>query len=52
MRKHLGLLDASVGASGPHGFAVRLQTLFVKEARKRPSHPALYVYDDRETPLC
>jgi hypothetical protein len=32
-------LDASVGASGPHGFAVRISTLRLR-APIRPSHPA------------
>jgi hypothetical protein len=32
-------LDASVGASGPHGFAVRVST--IRQARRpRPPHPA------------
>ena len=44
-------LDASVGASGPHDFAVRLAR-HSSRARPRPPHPALYVRDDRETPLC
>jgi hypothetical protein len=43
-------LDASVGASGPHDFAVRFMRRSSK-APKRPPHPALNVYDDRETPL-
>jgi len=43
-------LDASVGASGPHGFAVRLDATRL-DAPKRPSHPAPNVRDDRETPL-
>src|ERR1700738_4763425 len=43
-------LDASVGASGPHGFAVRVST--IRQARRpRPPHPAPYVRDDRDTPL-
>jgi hypothetical protein len=49
--KHHRQLDASVGASGPHGFAVR------KIARSSVAPPASiasrpYVRDDRETPLC
>jgi hypothetical protein len=51
MPKHRGLLDASVGASGPHDFAVRRNTPFVFSARPRPPHPAPNVRDDRETPL-
>ena len=43
-------LDASVGASGPHGFAVRFGPTRL-EASKRPPHPAANVRDDRETPL-
>jgi hypothetical protein len=43
-------LDASVGASGPHDFAVRVSA--VRPWRHpRPPHPAPNVYDDRETPL-
>src|ERR1700728_1174079 len=36
--KHHRQLDASVGASGPHGFAVRKITLS-SVAYPRPSHP-------------
>src|SRR5271169_5177728 len=48
-------LDASVGASGPHDFAVR-DSIIRPRARARltlprPSHPAPNVRDDRETPL-
>ena len=43
-------LDASVGASGPHGFAVRKPKRPRQKRRLRPSHPAR-VRDDRETPL-
>jgi hypothetical protein len=43
-------LDASVGASGPHDFAVRGSTVRLR-AQPRPPHPASYVRDDRETPL-
>ena len=43
-------LDASVGAPGPHDFAVRLKCTRQLH-RKRPSHPALHVRDDRDTPL-
>jgi hypothetical protein len=44
-------LDASVGASGPHDFSVRVST-FRQARRSRPPHPVAYVRDDRETPLC
>ena len=47
---HFTKLDASVGASGPHDFAVRL-TRYSSKAPKRPPHPAPNVRDDRETPL-
>jgi hypothetical protein len=50
MRKHLSRLDVSVETSGPHDFAVRLGRLRLMRPR-RPSHPALNVRDDRETPL-
>ncbi len=43
-------LDASVGASGPHDFAVRIDALRLS-APPRPSHPAPNVRDDREAPL-
>jgi hypothetical protein len=46
-------LDASVGASGPHDFAVA-SVSFVRAYAlilKRPSHPAPNVRDDREAPL-
>jgi hypothetical protein len=43
-------LDASIGASGPHDFAVRL-TRRSSIAHPRPPHPAAHVRDDRETPL-
>jgi hypothetical protein len=43
-------LDASVGASGPHDFAVRVSTF--RHARcTRPPHPVPDVRDDREPPL-
>jgi hypothetical protein len=42
-------LDASVGASGPHDFAVRFKRCSSK-AHPRPSHPPR-VRDDRDTPL-
>src|SRR6201996_4140623 len=43
-------LDASVGASGPHDFAVRI-TRPSSKALPRPPHPMPNVRDDRETPL-
>src|SRR6202034_2276012 len=44
-------LDASVGASGPHDFAVRKIALSsVAPPASIASQP--YVRDDRETPLC
>jgi hypothetical protein len=43
-------LDLSVGRSGPHDFAVR-KSIVRLSMRLRPSHPALYVRDDREAPL-
>jgi hypothetical protein len=43
-------LSASVGAPGPHDFAVRV-SLRSSCAAQRPSHPALHVRDDRDTPL-
>jgi hypothetical protein len=43
-------LDASVEASGPHDFAVRLGAVR-QQHHPRPPHPALYVRDDRDTPL-
>jgi hypothetical protein len=44
-------LDASVGASGPHGFAVRKSALSSETPLTSiASQP--YVRDDRETPLC
>ena len=49
MREHRHPLDASVEASGPHDFAVRVSTIR-QERYPRPSHPALHVRDDRETP--
>jgi hypothetical protein len=48
--KHHRQLDASVGASGPHDFAVRAQRHSSFDM-PRPSHPEPYVRDDRETPL-
>ena len=50
-RSCLRQLDASVGASGPHDFAVRVRA--IRQARSpRPPHPVPYVRDDRETSLC
>jgi hypothetical protein len=43
-------LDASIGASGPHGFTVRFQVARLAH-QKRPPHPAPNVRDDRDTPL-
>ena len=43
-------LDASVEASGPHDFAVRVSTVRQKH-QPRPPHPVPYVRDDRDTPL-
>ena len=48
---YLHQLDASVGASGPHDFAVRVQRHSSFDM-PRPPHPVPYVRDDRETPLC
>jgi hypothetical protein len=49
-RNRFHQLDASVGASGPHGFAVREPGAFVNappHVHRIPPH----VRDDRETPL-
>jgi hypothetical protein len=43
-------LDASVGASGPHDFAVRISIARLAKP-SRPPHPAPNVRDDREAPL-
>jgi hypothetical protein len=43
-------LNASVGASGPHDFAVRIQRVRLTRYQ-RPPHPAPNVRDDRDTPL-
>jgi hypothetical protein len=48
--KHHRQLDASVEASGPHDFAVRIDARRLR-ASMRPSHPAPNVRDDREAPL-
>jgi hypothetical protein len=49
-RKRCRRVNASVGASGPHDFAVRRCTVRLT-AQPRPPHPAPNVRDDRETPL-
>jgi hypothetical protein len=49
--KHHRRLDASVGASGPHDFAVRKISAFVN-APLTSTASLPYVRDDRETPLC
>ena len=49
-RSDLRQLDASVGASGPHGFAVRLKRRSSCEA-KASTASRLNVRDDREAPL-
>ena len=43
-------LDTSVGASGPHDFAVRLSA--VRQRRRHVHHIPPRVRDDRDTPLC
>ena len=48
--KHHRQLDASVGASGPHGFAVREISAFVFGAARVHRIPPR-VRDDREPPL-
>jgi len=50
MREHRRQLDVSVETSEPHGFVVRFVCTRLLH-QKRPSHPALYVRDDRDTPL-
>jgi hypothetical protein len=50
LRKLSARLGASVEASGPHDFAVRLGAVR-QQHHPRPPHPALYVRDDRDTPL-
>jgi hypothetical protein len=51
----LSLLDASVGASGPHDFAVRKSAVRPRKNLRapllRPPHPIPHVRDDREPPL-
>ena len=49
MRRHHRELDASIGASGPHDFAVRLGA--VRQKRRRVHRIPPHVRDDRETPL-
>jgi len=49
-------LDASIGASEPHDFAVRFSVIRPARIRARltlprPPHPAPNVRDDREAPL-
>src|SRR5882724_9240222 len=48
-------LDASVGASGPHDFAVRKSAARPRKNLRspllRPPHPIPHVRDDREPPL-
>jgi hypothetical protein len=43
-------LGTSQGVPGPHDFAVRADVVRLTTS-SRPSHPALNVRDDRETPL-
>jgi hypothetical protein len=50
MRKHRRQVDISVGISGPHDFAVRIQRRSSGGTLMRPSHPAPNVRDDRERP--
>jgi hypothetical protein len=51
----LSLLDASVGASGPHDFTVRKSAARPRKnlhaSLLRPPHPTPHVRDDREPPL-
>jgi hypothetical protein len=44
-------LDASVGASGPHDFAVRIERSRQKH-RQRPPHPAPTSVTIASAPLC
>jgi hypothetical protein len=48
--KYFRQFNASVEASGPHDFAVRIDAPRLR-ATPRPSHPAPNVRDDREAPL-
>jgi hypothetical protein len=53
-RQRLRKLSASVGAPGPHDFAVRRIVSRLAQMRlplQRPSHPALHVRDDAYAPL-
>jgi hypothetical protein len=50
MRRHRHQVDVSVETSGPHDFAVRVP-ITRQLTGSRPSHPALNVRDDRDTPL-
>jgi hypothetical protein len=49
MRRHHRGFDASIGASGPHDFAVRLSAVRQKRLRVHRIPPR--VRDDREPPL-
>src|ERR1700678_3214977 len=49
--KHHRHLDAALGASGPHGFAVRKVSALVSSAPRVHRIPPR-VRDDREPPLC
>src|SRR5436190_8154945 len=49
-RNYFRKLDASVEASGPHDFAVRI-TQRSSALPSRPPHPVPNVRDDRDTPL-
>jgi len=55
LRENSRELDASVGASGPHGFAVRSCAIrpraFARLTLLQPPHPTPNVRDDRDTPL-
>jgi len=55
MRSIITDLNASVGASGPHGFAVRnivvRRAPLARPTLPRPPHPVPNVRDDRDTPL-
>ena len=56
LRNTFRKLDTSVGASGPHDFAVRVQRfrparICARLTPPRPPHPAPNVRDDRDTPL-
>jgi hypothetical protein len=49
-RELLANLTPAIGASGPHGFAVRFSHARQSQL-SRPSLPSSNVRDDRETPL-